>query len=174
LVDAQTIGVLVTATSVSVAAIYYIFTLRINMKAREMEIAHLCLSETISDEGLQRFATVMTMEGKNAEDFMEKYGYLNPEMFGKWTSQLFSYETRGILLKSKVVDAEKLYVLGGYGAIRIWEKYKDIIKYRRDAEWGQDYMSNFEFYAGEMMKIKMKRDASFKDKLEAYSRTMES
>ncbi|MGD0804553.1 MAG: hypothetical protein ABSA11_10840 [Candidatus Bathyarchaeia archaeon] len=32
MVDAQTIGVLVTAASVTVAAIYYIFTLRINQR----------------------------------------------------------------------------------------------------------------------------------------------
>jgi hypothetical protein len=38
MVDAQTIGVLVTAASVTVAAIYYIFTLRINMKTQEFTL----------------------------------------------------------------------------------------------------------------------------------------
>lgn len=32
MIDAQTVGVLVTAASVTVAAIYYIFTLRTNQK----------------------------------------------------------------------------------------------------------------------------------------------
>ena len=36
MVDVQTIGVLVTAASVSVAAIYYAFTLRINMRNQEL------------------------------------------------------------------------------------------------------------------------------------------
>jgi len=38
LVDVQTIGVLVTAASVSVAAIYYAFTLRINLKNQELSL----------------------------------------------------------------------------------------------------------------------------------------
>ena len=37
MVDAQTIGVLVAAVSVSVAAIYYMFTLRINMRTQELD-----------------------------------------------------------------------------------------------------------------------------------------
>jgi hypothetical protein len=38
LVDVQTVGVLVTAASVSVAAIYYIFTLRTNQKNLKMNL----------------------------------------------------------------------------------------------------------------------------------------
>jgi endonuclease IV len=38
MVDAQTVGVLVTAASLTVAAIYYIFTLRINMKTQQQTL----------------------------------------------------------------------------------------------------------------------------------------
>jgi len=38
LVDAQTIGVLVTAASVTVAAVYYVFTLRINSRTQELAL----------------------------------------------------------------------------------------------------------------------------------------
>lgn len=162
---------MLAATGVLVAAIYYIISLRYNMKAREIEICRLFTSDFTSEQGMQRMATVMTLEWKDYEDFMEKYGYSNPEMFGKWVSLFFSWETTGILIKNKVVKAEKLYALGGYGAIKAWEKYKDIIQSRRGVAWGQDYMSSFEFFAQEMLKIKTKNDASFKDKLETYRRT---
>ncbi len=56
---------------------------------------------------MQRYATVMTLEWKDYDDFMEKYGYSNPEMFGKWVSQFFIWETQGILIKIKVVKAEE-------------------------------------------------------------------
>lgn len=49
----------------------------------------------------------MTLEWKDYDDFMEKYGYSNPEMFGKWVSQFFIWETQGILIKIKVVKAEE-------------------------------------------------------------------
>jgi hypothetical protein len=38
MIDAQTVGVLATAASVTVAAVYYIFTLRINMKTQELAL----------------------------------------------------------------------------------------------------------------------------------------
>jgi hypothetical protein len=141
------------------------------MKAREMEICRLTMSDMASDQGLQRYAIVMTLEWKDYEDFMERYGYSNPEIYGKWCSQFFLLETMGVLVKSGITPAETLYYLGGYGVIRLWEKYKDIIQGRRDAAFGQDFMINLEFFAGEMMKIKIRNDASFNDKLETYRRT---
>jgi hypothetical protein len=38
MVDAQTIGVLMTAASVTVAAVYYMFTLRMNMRTQELAL----------------------------------------------------------------------------------------------------------------------------------------
>ena len=147
------------------AAIYYAINLRYNMNAREMEICRLFTTEVTSDQGMQRYATAMNMEWKDYEDFMEKYGYRHPELLSKWTSRLFLYETLGILLKSGAVKAEKLYPLGGYGSIRFWEKFRDIIQNRRDQTWGSDYMVNAEYFVGEMFKIKMSNDAGFKDKM---------
>jgi len=171
LVEIQFAYYMLAATGVLVAAIYYIMSLRYNMKARETEIARNWTTEFLSDQGLQRYAIVMTMEWKDYEDFMEKYGYSNPEMFGKWVSQFFIYEAMGGLLRNKVIKPQTLYTLGGYGAIWAWDKYKDVIQNRRDLAWGRDYFSDFEFFAQEMLKIKTKKDASFKDKLETYRRT---
>ena len=172
MVDVQTISIVIASIGVFAAAIYYIFQLRYNMKAREMEICRLVTSDFNSEQGIQRYATVMNMEWKDYEDFMTKYGQSNPEMFSKWVSQFFVWENMGVLIKSKVVTAEKLYDTGALGSILGWEKFKDIIQRRRDVAWGQDYLSNAEFFAQEMLKIKMEKDASFKDKLEAYKKTL--
>jgi len=57
----------------------------------------------------------------------------------------------------------------------IWvEKFKDIIQRQRNVAWGQDYLSNAEFFAQEMLKIKIRNDPSFKDKLETYRKTLKS
>lgn len=104
----------------------------------------------------------MTLQWKDYKDFMERYGYSNPEIYGKWCSQLFMLEMMGVLVKSGIAPAETLYYLGAYGVLRLWEKYKNIIQGRRDAAFGQDFIINLEYLAGEMMKIKMRHDASFK------------
>ena len=162
---------MLAATGVLVAAIYYIISLRYNMKARETEICRLATSDFHSEQGMQRYAAVMSMEWKDYEDFWKKYGPSNPEMFGKWTSQFITWATVGTLIKNKVVRAERLYDMGAYGAILGWEKFKDIIQSRRDVAWGQDYLSNAEFFAQEMLKVKTKRDASFKDKMKTTLNT---
>jgi len=171
LAEIQAAYYMVAATGVLVAAIYYVINLRYNMKAREMEVCQLFVKEWTSEQGMQRYAKMMTLEWKDYDDFMKKYGYSNPEMFGLWVSQLFMIETMGILMKSGVVNPEKLYYLGGYGGIRMWEKYRGIVQGRRGISWGQDYMINAEYLANECLKIKTRHDASFKDKLETYRKT---
>jgi hypothetical protein len=70
-------------------------------------------------------------------------------------------ESMGVLVKSGVAPAETMYYLGCYGAIYLWEKYKGIIQGRRNAAYGQDYMINLEYLAGEMRKIKRRHDPSY-------------
>jgi hypothetical protein len=75
MVDVQTIGVLVTAASVSVAAIYYAFTLRINLKNQEL--------------GLK--AQQQTLETRQAQMFMNIYEKHSSAEFGKaWEKTVFT------------------------------------------------------------------------------------
>jgi len=174
MVDIIGISAMVTAAGVLVGVVYYILDIRHSRKAREMEISRVAFSDYISEQALKRWATMLSMQWKDNNDFMEKYGHSNPEMFGKWTSWFFAWEMAGILLKNKVIKAEEVHDLGGYSAIFAWEKFKDIIQGFRDNRWGQDFLSNAEWFAQEMLKIKMKKDATFKDKLEAYRKTLKA
>ena len=172
MVDIQTVSIAVASAGVLAAAIYYMLTLRYNVKARQMELCRLITSDLGSEQGCQRYAMMMNMEWKDYEDFREKYGYSNPEMFSKWVSEWLGWENMGALIRSKVVTAENLYATGGVGPILAWEKFKDIIQRQRDVTWGRDHLSNAEFFAQEMLKIKLRNDPSFKDKLEAYRKTL--
>ena len=57
---------------------------------------------------------------------------------------------------------ESLYNMGIFGVIFFWEKFKDVIQEQtriyNGADWGQD----IELLASEMLKIKLRRDPSFK------------
>ena len=170
----QTVSIAVASAGIILAAIYYIINMRHNTRAREMEMARMAFSDYISEQALKRWATMLNMQWKDNKDFMEKYGPSNPEMFGKWISWFFAWEMAGIFLKNKTLKAEVAHDIGGYSAIFAWEKFKDIIQGYRDNRWGQDFLSNAEFYAQEMLKIKMKKDATFKDKLEAYRKTLKA
>ena len=155
---------MVAATGVLVAAIYYIYNLRFNIKAREMQICREFASDYVSEHGMTRYGTMMTMEWKDYEDFMNKYGRSHPDLYGKWVSQFFAFEMWGILIERSIIEPEILYYLGGYGAIRTWDKYKDIIQSWRDTTWGPDFMAKSEYLVNEMVKIKMKHDSSFQER----------
>jgi len=168
MVDITEISAVVAAAGIVVGVVYYILDLRHNTKAREMETCRLVVSDYISEQAIKRWATMMNMQWKDDKEFLEKYGQSNTEMFGIWTSWFFAWEMMGILLKNKIVKAEEMHDMGGYSAIFAWEMYKDIIQGLRNSTWGKDAFSNAEFFAQEMLKIKMKKEPSFKDKLETY------
>ncbi len=49
-------------------------------------------------------------------------------MFGIWNSLFFLWETHGILVKNKVIDAEKLRELGAYAAIVGWKSSRTLCR----------------------------------------------
>jgi len=159
MVDVYEISAVVAAAGVLVGVAYYILDLRHNREARELELSRMVISDVQSEQGIQRWATVMNLEWKDYEDFMQKYSSSsNPEIFSKWSSQFMTMDTIGFLIKRKVAKAETVYEIGGAVAIRTWERYKDIVQGLRDEESRQDIWSNFEFYAQEMRKIMKKRE----------------
>lgn len=58
MVDLQTIGVLMTGVSVTVAAVYYMITLRETLRNRRVTLA----ARAVSVDGSLRWAHIMTME----------------------------------------------------------------------------------------------------------------
>jgi len=67
MVDVQSIGVLVTAASVSVAAIYYAFTLRINMKNQELSLKALEQSAKAQELNLKTQELALKTQQQNLE-----------------------------------------------------------------------------------------------------------
>jgi hypothetical protein len=173
LAEIQAAYYMVAATGVLVAAAYYVINMRAVMKAREMEACRFLTDRMTSESTMQSYTILIgVMEWKDYDDFMKKYGYSNPEIFAKWTSWFFLADTLGYQIRNRLVRSETVYDLGGYGLIRLWERYKEIILLRRDAAWGRDYFSGFEFVASEMLRIKNARDARFKGMLDTYRTTL--
>ena len=171
LAEIQAAYYMVAATRVLVAASYYVLNMRAVIKAREFDACKYLTTQMTSEQTMQSYSILIGLEWKDYEDFMEKYGYSNHEIFAKWTSWFFLADTLGYTIRNQLVRAETIYDLGGYGFIRLWERYKEIIQIRRDAAWGRDYFTSFEFLAKEMLRIKTSRDASFQGMLDAYRTT---
>jgi len=157
--DVTSISAIVAAAGVLIGVAYYILDLRHNREAKEMELSRMVISDVQSEQGAQRWATVMNLEWRDYDDFMKKYSsHSNTEIFSKWSSMFMTLDTIGFLIKRKVVKAETVYEIGGAASIQTWEKYKGIIQRLRDEYSRQDFWSNAEFYAQEMLRIMKKRD----------------
>jgi len=162
MVDIQTIGVILTAASVTVAAIYYITTIGINQRNSRISLTHSIMQTMLSEESQRRWIELMNMEWNDYDDFENKYGSdVNPDNFAKRMSVWLSYDMLGHLLKKNIADAETFYISGGTVAIFMWEKYKPILYEHRRRYVGADTYSGLEYLAQEMLKIRKRRDPSY-------------
>jgi hypothetical protein len=153
LVDAQTIGVLVTAASVTVAAIYYMFTLRMNLKTQELALkAQQQASETrqaqlfiqlyttfTSYEFKLKWNNIMyTWKWKDFEDFESKYGTSNSEEFSKFDLIGTYFEGIGVMVKRGLVDVTLVDDLMSGHIVSSWERFESLIlEWRRSMNWPQ-------------------------------------
>jgi hypothetical protein len=154
MVDVQTIGVLVTAASVSVAAIYYIMTLRVqqmNMKhtleTRQTQV-FMNIFDRFNDRQIMKAwnSVAMDMQYRDYDEFLEKYGWEeNPDFYSYFDLIGWTFHGMGVLVKKRQIDPELVSELCGAGLISYWEKSKPFYeewrrRYILTAYWGIDYL----------------------------------
>ena len=162
MIDVQTIGIIFTAVSVTIAATYYILTVRINQRNSRISLTNSIMQTMLSEEAQRRWIEVMNMEWKDYDDFERKYGSDdNPDNYAKRMSVWSSCDMLGHLLKKNVADAETCYISGGTFAIFTWEKFKHILIEHGRRYGGVDRFSGFEYLAQEMLKLRKQHDPSY-------------
>jgi hypothetical protein len=161
---------MVAATGVLVAAIYYVYNMRVaqrmakaNQESRRVELTNNILHDLLSEQSWNNFAEMMNMQWIDFEDFTKKYdSSVNPQNFAKRSSYMSVLDNLGYLYKNKIIDSETMYEAGGIQSIWIYAKFKPIIDEYRRVSWGNDRMMNFDYLAREMYKIQMVKDPLFK------------
>lgn len=80
MVDVQMIGVIITATSVTIAAVYYVLTLRTsqrNMKhtleTRQTQLFMQIFQRFQEPDFTTQYSTLLNREWKDTEDYSKKY-----------------------------------------------------------------------------------------------------
>ena len=150
MVDVETIGVLVTAASVSIAATYYIMNLRISQKNQELMLKSQ--DQTLETRQTQLFMQIYTRyleddlfgknyfilmgrQWKNHDDYVKKYisefiGGPGPDG-GDLTRMMTFYEGVAVLIMRKMIDISLVYELMPTNVTALWTKYEPLIKYWR-------------------------------------------
>jgi hypothetical protein len=175
MVDVQTIGVLVTAASVSVAAIYYMFTLRINMKNQELNLksqqqadetrqAQLFMqvfSRYHEEEFWKAYQIVMSREWKSYDDWNKDRS--DPDLFSTRTSVNTYLNGIGVLVKRGLLSLDLVADILGGPIVMLWNKEAEYIReFRVKTNYGL-YLKDLEYLFEEIMRL---RSAGFAPKVD--------
>ena len=135
MVDYQTISIVFTGLSVSLAAFYYITTLknteknqRQQLDTRQAQLSMQLHQMMQSKEYLELYEEIMKdWNWTDYDDFTAKYGYKNDVSWTKFGLIMSPWEQVGILVKHEVFDPEMLYDMWGGYYRRLWEKIEPIV-----------------------------------------------
>jgi isopentenyl diphosphate isomerase/L-lactate dehydrogenase-like FMN-dependent dehydrogenase len=177
MVELETINMLVQIVGVSAAAIATVVGVRSyivsNKRAqetrdRELETRRISLIDSMASrlqtpEAMKIYQEIMNYEWRDYEDYVRKYGSAyNMEAAAKRLGTWNVYNSVGAMLRKGIVEPEDVYDLGAHGIVQLWVKYRSIIEESRRRINGQDWLRDLEYLAGEMTKVKLKRDPSYK------------
>jgi hypothetical protein len=129
LVDVQTIGVAVTAASVVIGLIYYIFTARTTIQTRQAQLFMQLYSKWQDKEFNKSKHFVMTYPIKSYEDYEEIF---RDEEKGTTFRVVGTFlEGLGVLVKRGLVDKGFVDDMMSGDIIGFWEKYGDVVREER-------------------------------------------
>jgi hypothetical protein len=152
LVDVQLVGVLVTATSVTVAVVFYILNLRETSKNRKIALTTSIMQPFMTDEGIKKFYSLYTMEWRDLEDYQRKYdSRINPENFAMRMSMWNLCESLGYLYRQGAIDLETLYHSTNGVVQYMWVKFKPVIEMYRGTDFQPRAYENFQFFAEKLL-----------------------
>ncbi len=169
MIDIQTISIVMAGVSVTIAALYNIFTLRytrMNLKTTlETRQAQLFMQIYDRFQEKEYLKTVYdVLEGwkwTDYDDFMENYGYpSNPDHWALLLSVGTYYEGIGVLVKRKLIDPTVVDDLMSGPIIYFWEKIAPImLEYRKRTGW-VEWFEWIEYLAKEIKTIRDQQRAA--------------
>ena len=131
MVDVQAVSIVLASASVIAGVIYYTFQIRHQTRLRQTDLAMRLYSTWGSKEFRDMVIEVQSLQFKDYEDFVKKYGpWLSKPGFAQTAIFVVStyFQEIGTLLHRKIIDINFLYDIFGSTAIKLnWEKVKPII-----------------------------------------------
>jgi hypothetical protein len=164
MVDVQTVSTVMASASVMAGIVYYAFQVRHQTKLRQMDLFMRLYSAFTSKELTEAGLTTGSLEYKNYDDFVEKYGIPSDIPSDKkpvWAAlnMFINYFNEvGMLLHRGFVDIESVDELFGYRVAFFWEKLKPLIEGWRK-QLNPQVAKCFEYLYNEMKKREKKLQA---------------
>ena len=138
----QTIGILLTGLTVSIAAIYYTLTLRytrrnqdLQLETRQAQLFMQLYSQFRTKEFQQVWTEIRFWEWGSYDEYLEKYGpQTNPEAYSLMMSIVNFFDGVGMLVKRELIDMSFVEEMFSNHIILFWRKLEPIIKEARERQ----------------------------------------
>jgi hypothetical protein len=159
MVAIETLSTVFTGISISLAAFYYISTLRNTRRNQELQLEtrqaqlYMGLINTLrSTEFRRQWHIAEAAEWDDYDDFSKKYSAKNnPEVLSAFTSVWAFFESVGTLVKKGLID---LSLVDGFLAgslVGAWRWFEPLLMGDRD-HFGSNLWADFEYVYHEIMK----------------------
>ena len=148
MLDIPSISAVVAAIGVIIGVVFAVLQLQDLVKTRKTDLVMRLYSTFDSKEFLEGFTKILTIEIKDFNDYLKKYG---------WTgaSEVFLFfEEVGILLSMKLIDINLVSRLLGDPILMTWEKGKPLMEGFREYFGNPEIFCHFEYLYNEMQKRK--------------------
>jgi len=160
MVDYQTLSIVFTGLSISIAAFYYISTLRntrknqqLQLETRQTQLFMQIYQQLSSEESMATWAELLNDEFDDYDEYMRKYdSTVNPRHFGKRGHIWYTYNSIGYLLEDGLIPIDLAYKLVGTLAILQWQKWGDMILEIRERQSYPTYFEGFSYLVNELTK----------------------
>jgi hypothetical protein len=153
MVEIQTISIVFTGLSISLAAFYYISILRSNNEARQRELMYLRFQYN-DLEYYKTYTYVMSKNFNTFEEFREHFDPIKkPEAFAKYIFIGTRFQNLGLMLQEGKIDTDLLFkIFPPRGIMQIWEKIYPIEKNTRERFNDPEHYAAFEYLYNEAKK----------------------
>ena len=159
----QTVYYIVAAVGILVASINYVRVSLEDARKKRIDTTNDLMQIFTSKEGVRSYLELLNMSWKDYDDFERKYGTdANFENAVTRVNIWFTYDSLGHLLRKGLIDLETVYDSAGVFTLWTWDKFEPILDEHRRRYVGNDVYRGWEYLAGEVMKMKLKRDPSYK------------
>lgn len=159
MVSVETISIVFTGLSISLAAFYYIMTLRYNRRNQELQLEtrQLQLYTTVFQPGQTRewldslIDVLYNQEWQDYDDFRRKYGpESNPEAYVGMIQVIEMFTMIGLYVEQEALDLDIVIKHNGRFALRLWEIVEPFVKEHRMRTGNPMHWHSFEYLVEEM------------------------
>ncbi len=128
MVDADTISIVIAATSIVIATAYYITIVRNTNRTRQAQLFMQFHSKGMNKELIRDITEInVSWTWKDVDEFFHKYGpETNLDAWAKFVSVWAYYEGMGTLAKKNLINVEMIPEMLAIAIVDFWEKIQPV------------------------------------------------